>query len=115
MPVTIKFDAATTTLRITNAFNSRMGLLASEVLNDCNQYCKEDTGTLIASSLIHSRLDEGQLIWQTPYARRQYWAIRTAFTDVNPQATWKWCEVAKNHYKDRWERQLQMLIGGNAP
>lgn len=110
MPVTIKFDAATTTLRITNAFNSRMGLLASEVLNDCNQYCKEDTGMLIASSYIHSRLDEGKLVWQTPYARRQYWEIRTAYKDVNPNATWRWCEAAKRRCIGTWRAQAQRLM-----
>ena len=41
MPVTIKFDKNTTTFKITNTFNSKLGMLASEVLNDCNQYCKE--------------------------------------------------------------------------
>ena len=113
MPVTIKFDAATTTLRITNAFNSRMGLLASEILNDCNQYCKEDTGMLIASSFIHSKLDEGKLIWQTPYARRQYWAIRTAFKTVNPNATWRWCEYAKQKNLAKWTLQAQKLMEGS--
>ena len=110
MPVKITFDKSKCVTRITNTFNSNMGLLASEVLNDCNQYCKEDTGMLIASSYVHSKLDEGKLIWQTPYARRQYWAIRTAFKTVNPGATWRWCEYAKQRHKARWERQAQRLM-----
>jgi hypothetical protein len=113
MPVKITFDKSRCVTRITNTFNSNMGLLASEVLNDCNQYCKEDTGMLIASSYVHSKLDEGKLIWQTPYARRQYWAIRTAFKTVNPGATWRWCEAAKQRHKARWERQAQRLMEDN--
>lgn len=113
MPVKITFDKSRCVTRITNTFNSNMGLLASEVLNDCNQYCKEDTGMLIASSYVHSKLDEGKLIWQTPYARRQYWAIRTAFKTVNPGATWRWCEAAKQRHKARWERQAQRLMEAN--
>lgn len=113
MPVKITFDKSKCVTRITNTFNSNMGLLASEVLNDCNQYCKEDTGMLIASSYVHSKLDEGKLIWQTPYARRQYWAIRTAFKTVNPGATWRWCEAAKQRHKARWERQAQRLMEDN--
>ena len=110
MPVKINISRSGTTARITNTFNSNMVLLASEVLNDCNQYCKEDTGMLIASSFIHSRLDEGKLIWQTPYARRQYWEIRTAYTDVNPNASWRWCEQAKRKHLAQWERQAQRLM-----
>ena len=85
--------------------------LASEVLNDCNQYCKEDTGMLIASSYIHSDLDKGKLIWQTPYAKKQYWDIRTAYKTVNPGASWRWCEVAKKKHLKQWEIQAQRLVG----
>lgn len=110
VPVKIKFDKERCVTRITNTFNSKMGLLASEILNDCNQYCKEDTGMLIASSYIHSQLDKGLLIWQTPYARRQYWEIQTAYKGRNSRATWKWCEVAKRKHSHQWERQAQRLM-----
>ena len=113
MPVKITFDKSKCVTRITNTFNSNIGLLASEVLNDCNQYCKEDTGMLIASSYVHSKLDDGKLIWQTPYARRQYWEIRTAYKSVNPGATWRWCEEAKRKHLVRWNRQAQRLMEGN--
>lgn len=113
MAVKITFDKERCVTRITNSFNTGLGMLSGEILNDCNQYCKEDTGMLIASSYIHSELDEGRLIWQTPYARRQYWEIQTAVKDVNPNATWKWCEVAKQHHKEQWARQAQRLLEMN--
>lgn len=112
MPVTIKIDQSKCVAKITNHFKSKMGLLASEILNDCNQYCKWDTGMLVASSYIHSRLDEGLLIWRTPYARRQYWSIPTAYTDYNSKATWKWCEVAKRERFGIWTKQAQRLVDG---
>lgn len=112
MPVKIRFDKVKCSARITNSFNSGLGLLSSEILNDCNLYCKEDTGILIASSYLHSELDEGKLVWQTPYARRQYW-LKTAVTDTNPRASWKWCEVAKNKHMTKWERQAQRLLEMN--
>ena len=99
--------------RVQGAFNKSLAQISELVLQDCNYYCKEDTGALIASSLIHSRPQEGKLIWQTPYARRQYWAIRTAYTDVNPQASWKWCEVAKRNHGEQWETQAQILFEEN--
>lgn len=115
MPISVKFDRAHVLEKFNVTNPAIMEPLAREVLADCNEFCKEDTGTLIASSLIHSRLSEGILIWQTPYAKKQYWQIRTAFTDVNPQATWRWADAAKARYSARWARQLQILMGGNTP
>lgn len=99
--------------KVQDAFQKGLPLLSETVLQDCNLYAKEDTGALIASSLIHSRPQEGKLIWQTPYARRQYWEIRTAHTDVNPTASWRWCEVAKRKHGGQWQRQAQKLFEGN--
>lgn len=113
MSVKINIPKGAIEAKVTAAFQAGLPQLSEEILNDCNQYCKEDTGTLIASSYVHSKLDEGKLIWQTPYARRQYWAIRTAFTTVNPNATWRWCEAAKRHRVLRWKRQAQRLMEMN--
>lgn len=99
--------------KINGAFQKGLGQLSQEVLNDCNLYCKEYKGDLIASSLVHSRPQEGKLVWQTPYAKRQYWEIQTAFPDKNPNASWKWCEVAKRLHRDRWERQAERLFKEN--
>ena len=99
--------------KIQGAFDKGLAILSEEILKDCNYYCKRAEGALIASSLIHSRLADGQLIWQTPYAKRQYWEIRTAYTDANPNATWKWCEVAKRNHEGEWERKAQRLFEEN--
>ena len=113
MPVRIIMNRHNVETRVEYAFKKGMGVLANEILNDCNQYCKMDTGNLIASSYIHSKLDEGKLIWQTPYARRQYWEIRTAYKDENPNASWKWCEVAKKKHLEQWKRQAQRALEMN--
>ena len=113
MPVRIEINESQITANLGVAWSNALRPLAEEILNDCNQYCKMDTGALIASSQIHSQFDKGLLIWQTPYARRQYYEIRTAFTDMNPMATWRWAEVAKQHHLDQWARQAQRLIEMN--
>ena len=94
----------------TKAWEKALPVLSSLIRTDCNKYCKEDTGMLIASSLIHSDLNNGKLVWQTPYAARQYYEIRTAYHDVNPMASWRWCEVAFNNFKDKWIRQAQAYM-----
>lgn len=110
----ININKTAVAAKVETAFKKGLPQLSEEILNDCNQYCKMDTGNLIASSYIHSKLDEGKLIWQTPYARRQYWEIRTAITDNgNPKATWKWCEAAKKAHLKQWERQAQIALKEN--
>lgn len=109
MAVRIEINENTIRARIDNAWSSGLEMLSSQILRDCNMYCKEDTGMLIMSSYIHSRLKEGLLIWQTPYAARQYYEIPTAYKDVNPQASWRWCEVAKQNHLAEWGRQAQAI------
>lgn len=114
MPVRINISKGAVAAKVETAFKKGLPMLAEEILNDCNEYCKMDSGTLIASSLTHSRPQEGLLIWQTPYARRQYWEIRTAYaTDGHPKATWKWCEVAKKNHLKQWQRQAQRAMEMN--
>ena len=113
MPVKIEINKAQVLAKVGVAWSKATQPLAEEILADCNEYCKMDTGNLIASSQIHSQLDRGLLVWATPYAARQYYAIRTASTDKNPMATWRWAEVAKNHRFERWQQQAQRLMEMN--
>ena len=110
MAIRINISENKIKIKMDNMWNNGLAMLSSEILNDCNQYCKEDTGMLIASSYIHSKLDDGKLIWQTPYARRQYYKIRTAYTDVNPQARWKWANYAKSVHSRQWARIAKRIM-----
>ena len=110
MSVKININQRKVAQKAETAWESGLPALSAEILADCNELCKEDTGTLIQSSLIHSQLDKGLLIWQTPSARRQYWAIRTAHKDRNPWAVWKWAEAAKTLWDARWTRLANKLL-----
>ena len=104
MPVKIMIDPNQCAAKVQTAWEKELYALSTEILADCNEYCKEDTGMLIASSNTHSRPQEGKLIWSTPYARRQYWAIQTSLT---PGRTWKWCETAKKRWLSRWKQKAE--------
>ena len=110
MAVTVNVNHDRVEAKVMGVWKERLPLLANEIMNDTNEYVKRDTGTLIASSLRHSRLEEGLIIWVTPYAKRQYWEIETAYKEKNPKATWRWCEQAKIDCKERWQRQAQRLM-----
>lgn len=107
----IRMDTHAAAARVMGAFQDALPMLTEEILNDCNQYCKEDTGTLIQSSQVHTRFKDGVMIWKTPYARRQYWEIKTASTDKNPNATYKWVHFAKAKHQKEWVRKAARLMG----
>lgn len=111
--VRIQIDPNKVTATVQTSWKKGLAQLSEEILADCNEYCKEYTGALIQSSLIHSRPKEGKLIWRTPYARRQYWVIRTAHKDKNPNATWKWCESAKARWRERWAKLAERALREN--
>ena len=110
MSVRIKIDESHIIAKMDNAWNTGIEMLSSQILRDCNYYCKEDTGMLIMSSLIHSEFKKGRLVWQTPYAARQYYEIPTAYHDVNHNATWRWCEYARKSFGKDWDRQAQAIM-----
>ena len=109
----ITISKAEVKAKVDNAWKNGLPILSEEILNDCNQYVKVRHHQLEQSAITHSELDKGLLIWETPYAKRQYWEIQTAYTDVNPNASWKWCEVAKAKHKRKWAEQAQRLMEMN--
>lgn len=111
--ILIQIDVDKITRKVRKAWDKGLAQLSEEILNDCNQYCKEQTGALIASSLTASKPEKGELVWNTVYAARQYWEIPTAHTDVNPKASWKWCDVAKANHLEQWQTQANKLLKEN--
>ena len=111
MPVKISIDKMKIKHTVDAAWNNALPILTREILDDVNEYCKYDTGALVQSSYLHTKYERGMMIWQTPYARRQYWEIQTAYTQAgHPKATWKWAEVAKRHNMEKWQRQADVLF-----
>lgn len=110
MAVKITINEHTIQAKIDNTWSNGLEMLSSEILRDCNKYCKMDNGYLIMSSYIHSDLKHGKLVWNTPYAARQYYEIQTAYKENNSNASWRWCEVAKNNHQERWTRQAQAIM-----
>lgn len=75
---------------------------SGQALKDCNYFCKQDTGALIQSALIHSDFNKGELKWTMPYAEKQY-KLPSARRDKNPNASSEWCKRAESDYGDQWQ------------
>lgn len=110
MPVKIRINPNAVEARVMSAWNRGLRDLSEEILADCNEYVKEEFGTLRDSSQEHSKLDEGLLIWKTKYAKRQYWEIQTS---RKRGRTWKWCETAKRKRLKKWREKAERGLKDN--
>ena len=84
--------------------------LDSLILQDSNYFCPIKTGTLQKSAIINSRIGSGELVWRTPYARRQYYEYSKPPYQPNPNACGKWCEAAKARWLEKWVRFVNERI-----
>lgn len=75
--------------------------LSALVLNDSNRYCRMQSGRLMASSYIASQLQQGLLVWNTPYAAKVYFTGNPR-RNVNPFASLMWFEQAKGERGNQW-------------
>ena len=80
------------------------------ILQDSNFFCPIKTGTLQKSAIINSRLGSGELVWKTPYARRQYYEYSKPPYQPNPNACGKWFEAATARWLEKWVRFVNERI-----
>jgi hypothetical protein len=86
-------------------------VLDTQVLKDSNFFIPMDQHFLERSGIMHSKLGEGKIIWQTVYSRRLYYNPQYNFAkDKNPNAQGLWFEAAKALYKDRWLKMADKAI-----
>ena len=91
--------------KVQNAWKKTLFALTTEILADCNKYVKRSPEhTMRDTSLVQSKPGDGLIVWETPYAKRQYWEIQTALT---PGTTWRWIETAKANHYDKWKDAAQ--------
>lgn len=110
MPVKIFISPNQVAANVKGAWDRSLYALSAQILQDCNEFVKYDQGTLQSSSYVASRLRDGKLVWDTVYAKRQYWEIKTSLT---PGRTWKWCETAKKKHLSQWKDQAEKGLRDN--
>lgn len=112
MSVDVQINGPDMSIVADRAMRAALFAVAEQALGDCNFYCKQDTNALIGSSVIHSDTDAAELVWNMPYAEYQYYLPNT-HTDVNPNATSHWCEVAENNHRQQWDITFQNALRSN--
>ena len=103
MDLEVKFDTGAIQKRVAEEIEEKQRILDARVLRDSNLFVPVDTGALRNSSTLHTQIGSGLVVWQVPYAARQYYewqGIRGH--NRNPRATSKWFETAKAKYEAEW-------------
>lgn len=106
MAVKVTTDRARVAARIKAGTAAMIRTVSEQALSDCNYFAKRDQGTLIESSQTASDVENGLLVWDTPYARRQYYTGTPSLME-NPNASILWCEEAHDHFGQEWQQIAQ--------
>ena len=102
--MTIDFDVNKISKKVDKRVSKAQFVLDQQVLKDSNYFCPEDTGDLQDSGIIGSKIGKGLLVWDSEYAKRQYYEDDNKSKDRNPNASYKWFEVAKAKWLKQWEK-----------
>lgn len=92
--------------KITKRINRVQTALDIQILKDSNYYCPMYTGTLMKSGILNTVPGSGKVIWNTPYAKEQYYGKPNKSHQHNPNARMKWFEVAKARRIREWEKLI---------
>lgn len=80
------------------------------IMADSNYFCPLKTGTLQKSAIINTQIGSGEIVWKTPYARKQYYEYSKPPYQPNPNACGKWFEAAKARWFEKWVRFVNEQI-----
>ncbi|MED1602603.1 minor capsid protein [Alkalihalophilus marmarensis] len=112
--VSVNVDISKIAPKVINATKRAKHAVAEQVLKDSNSFVPADIWNLRDSSLRFSNLEEGQLVWQTPYARKLYFGVRFNFSrDKNPNAGPLWYERARAAYLPQWQNVAKRTVEQN--
>lgn len=116
-------DANISTERFQGQYTLAQKWLDNQVIIDSNLYVPFITGTLRGSAIRGTVLGEGEVIWDSPYARYQYYGLKMIgpppkqLTDI-PLKQWHpgtcsyWFEKAKSVNKAQWINGARRIAGG---
>jgi hypothetical protein len=108
--VKIEFDVAKMMGKRAPMLTKAQAKLDVQIIKDSNFFCPLDEGDLQNSAMIASKIGEGELVWDEPYARKQYYEAPNKSKDKNPNARMKWVEAAKVVCLEAWQALIQKEI-----
>lgn len=115
--ITVKIDMPDLSEKYKKKTEQAQFLLDSQIVQDSSPYVPFRTGQLDESALRSSRIGEGEIIYDTPYARHMYYGVhyrtgkRFNFNKTHhPLASEQWFEQAKSAYLDKWQNAVKEIL-----
>jgi hypothetical protein len=87
-------------------------VLDMTVIKDSGRFVPFESGTLEKSAMGSSKIGSGLVVYNTPYAKSQYYGKFDHTKNKHPQATRLWFEAAKAENLEKWIRIVQEAITG---
>lgn len=113
MKIEVNFDEKKEEDKIKQSVHLTQAKFDAQVLKDSNRFCPFKTGAMFKSAIIATKLGSGEIIWDTEYAREQYYSHPNKSHQQNPNATMMWFETAKVRYSKDWEVLAQNEFSKN--
>ena len=108
---TTKLNTKEINRRFEKATSQTQFFVDNEIIKDSNDFAPQRETFLQSSAINHSKIGEGEVIWNTPYARRLYYNPQFNFSkDLNPKAQGLWFEAAKAQKQKSWLQGAEKLF-----
>lgn len=117
MNVTVDFNANAAIQTRVAHLRKQQRELDVQVVKDSNYFCPHGSTGDLKRSALKSKYGSGEIEWDTPYARYQYYGVAMKGSpkhatsrklnyskDENPNARAKWFEEAKAQHRRDWLR-----------
>lgn len=112
-PVTIRLemDVSKVFQRFSPRFIEAQKYVDNAVIKDCDPFVPFRDGILSKSPTLATKLGSGQVVYNTPYARRQYYVLSYKHNrDKHPQASAQWFEKGKAVHQKNWISGAEKII-----
>lgn len=90
-------------------------VLDSSIIRDTDPFVPMDTGMLARSAETASAIGKGEIVYDTPYARRIYYGLELHISKLHhPNASVLWFQQSKAMHEKRWIAEVERILkGGN--
>lgn len=97
---------------LASTLTNARSMLMQRILRDTDPLVPFDTGILKNTAQLATDYDSGEIIWSTPYARRQYYLHEKGTAlhgDTGLRGSW-WAERSRDSNKISWEQFYKKAV-----
>lgn len=107
----VEFDMSALVRKLKSRAKTAQLFLDESVMKDTDRYVRFRTGALARSVQTATRAGTGEVVYDTPYARKVYYDTASIpSTAVHPSATAFWFEAAKKQCLPVWLDGVKKIL-----